>query len=212
MAPVPIPATVRHAAGYFGVLAALLSLAACTPALVTPAPDRAATWIAHRAQLTNLRGWELRGRIAVKLENDAFSATLHWRQDADAYILRVIAPLGRGTFELSGDATGVELRTADNRVFRATNPEALLQENLGWQLPVSGLRWWVRGLPRPGVATSRLDVNETGWLASLTQDGWAVQYEEHRAQGRLMLPGKMSLENGPVRVRLAVARWQAGVP
>lgn len=212
MAPVPARAVVRRTGRRICAVLTLLALAACAPQPVVTKPDRAATWVAHRAQLSGLRDWELRGRIAVKLEQDAFSATLHWRQAADAYNLRVIAPLGRGTFELSGDADGVELRTADNRVFRADNPEALLQENLGWQLPVSGLRWWVRGLPRPGVATTRLDVSEAGWLTALTQDGWAVQYEEQRAEGEVMLPGKLSLENGPVRVRLAVTVWQTGAP
>lgn len=189
-----------------------LLLSACARQPVAPPPDKASTWVAHRAQLSGVRAWDLRGRIAVKLERDAFSATLHWRQDGPRYTLRVIAPLGRGTFELAGTPEGVELRTADNRVLRAMDPEALLRENLGWELPVSGLRWWVRGLPRPGVATARLDVNDAGWLTALAQDGWSVTYQEHSAESALMLPAKMSLENGPVRVRLVIAQWGSGAP
>lgn len=212
MAHLPARAATRMIPVRLCLLFIVVLLGACARQPVAPPPDLASTWVAHRAQLTGMRTWELRGRIAVKLEHDAFSATLHWRQDGPRYSLRVIAPLGRGTFELTGTPDGVELRTADNRVLRAADAEALLRENLGWELPVSGLQWWVRGLPRPGVATARLDVTDAGWLAALAQQGWTVTYQEHRADASLMLPTKLSLENGPVRVRINVAEWRTGAP
>ena len=170
-------------------------------------PDRAALWGAHRAHLTELQDWQFRGRIAVWLEKDAWSATLYWRETRDTYTLRVIAPLGRGTFELSGTAAGVELHTADNRILRAADPDALLRDNLGWHLPVSGLRWWVRGLSHPGVSPGHLEINDKGMLDELTQDGWQVEYQEYRPGAEPVLPGRMSLKNGAVRVRLVISEW-----
>jgi outer membrane lipoprotein LolB len=172
-----------------------------------PQPDRAALWETHRARLATLQGWQFRGRIAVKLKQDAWSATLYWRETRDTYTLRVVAPLGRGTFELSGSAAGVELHTADNRILRAADAEALLRDNLGWQLPVSGLRWWVRGLPHPGAGTDHLGINASGMLDDLNQDGWRVEYQEYRPGGEPVLPGRLSLENGEVRVRLVISEW-----
>ena len=172
-----------------------------------PQPDRAALWDAHRAQLTGLQDWQFRGRIAVRLEKDAWSATLYWRETRDTYTLRVVAPLGRGTFELSGTAAGVELHTADNRILRAADAEALLRDNLGWQLPVSGMRWWVRGLPHPGASPDRLKVNDKGMLDELAQDGWQVEYQEYHPGAEPVLPGRMNLENGSVRVRLVISEW-----
>ncbi len=170
-------------------------------------PDRTSLWGAHHARLAGVQDWQFRGRIAVRLEKDAWSATLYWRETRDTYTLRVIAPLGRGTFELSGTAAGVELRTADNRILRADDPESLLRDNLGWDLPVSGLRWWVRGLPQPGAGPEQLGINEKGLLDDLTQDGWQVEYQEYRPGAEPVLPGRMSLENGSVRVRLVISEW-----
>ena len=170
-------------------------------------PDRAALWETHSARLAALQDWQFRGRIAVRLEKDAWSATLYWRETRDTYTLRVVAPLGRGTFELSGTAAGVELHTADNRILRAADPEALLRDNLGWQLPVSGMRWWVRGLPHPGTGTDHLGNNDRGMLDNLIQDGWQVDYQEYRPGGEPALPGRLSLENGSVRVRLVISEW-----
>ena len=189
------------------VLLALLLAACARQPVQIPQPDRTALWTAHRARLTGLQDWQFRGRIAVRLEKAAWSATLYWRETRDTYTLRVLAPLGRGTFELSGTAAGVELRTADNRVLRAVDPETLLRDSLGWYLPVSGLRWWVRGLPHPGAQPDHLGVNASGRLDDLIQDGWQVNYQEYRAQGDPVLPGKLSLENGAVRVRLVISEW-----
>jgi outer membrane lipoprotein LolB len=186
----------------------LLLLSACARQPVPPPVDRAAAWLAHRAQLAGLAQFELRGRIAVQLERDAWSATLHWRQHGDGYTLRVLAPLGRGAFELEGAAAGVTLRTADNRILRAADPEALLREYAGVDLPVAGLRWWIRGLPRPGAPASRLTVDAAGWLAALAQDGWTVDYEERRRHAALLLPAKLRLGNGAVRVRINVNEWR----
>lgn len=185
-----------------------LLLAACARQPVQlPEPDRAALWTVHSTRLAGLRDWRFRGRIAVRLAKEAWSATLDWRETLDTYTLRVLAPLGRGTFELSGTAAGVELRTADNRVLRAADAETLLRENLGWYLPVSGLRWWIRGLPHPGAKPDHLGVSDSGRLDDLIQDGWQVDYQEYRLQEEPVLPGKMSLENGAVRVRIVISEW-----
>lgn len=200
-------AQARRGAPALVVFIALLLTACARQPVQLPGPDRASLWSAHRASLAGLQDWRFRGRIGVRLEKEAWSATLSWRETRDTYTLRVIAPLGRGTFELSGTAAGVELRTADNRLLHAADPESLLRENLGWQLPVSGLRWWVRGLPRPGAKTDRLDVNDEGRVNGLVQDGWQVDYQDYRPHGELTLPGRLSLENGAVRVRIVVNEW-----
>ncbi len=189
------------------LLFALLLTACARQPVSPPRPDKAALWSAHSARLTAMHDWQFRGRIAVRLEKEAWSASLYWRETLDTYTLRVVAPLGRGTFELSGTVAGVEMRTADNRILRAADPETLMRDNLGWQLPVSGLRWWVRGLPRPGVKSEQLGVNADGRLDNLIQDGWQVDYQEYRSKGNPVLPGKLSLENGPVRVRLLIGEW-----
>jgi len=189
------------------IVVMLTMLAGCAGQPAQQQADRTALWSAHSARLTGLNDWQFRGRIAVRLQNDAWSATLFWRETRDTYTLRVIAPLGRGTFELTGTAAGVELHTADNRILRAADAETLLRDNLGWQLPVSGMRWWVRGLPQPGAEPEHMEINARGLLDKLAQDGWQVEYQEYRPGAEPVLPRRMSLENGDVRVRLVISEW-----
>ncbi|MND01335.1 Outer-membrane lipoprotein LolB precursor [compost metagenome] len=64
----------------------------------------------------------------------------------------------------------------------------------------------MRGLPHPGK-TEHLGINDQGRLDGLTQDGWQVEYQEYRPGDEPVLPGRMSLENGNLRVRLVISEW-----
>jgi outer membrane lipoprotein LolB len=192
------------------LLVAALVLSSCARLLPSPDIDRVAGWEAHRAKLAALDHWRLQGRIAVRVEQEGWTATLHWIQDGGDYRLRVMAPLSRGSVEISGSESGVMLRTGENEEVYAENPEALLAEALGWQLPLSGLAWWIRGLPGPHSRPERMTLDEFGRLSVLRQDGWNVLLERYTSAGGYDLPGRLTLENHELRLRLAVSSWEVG--
>ena len=43
------------------------------------------------------------------------------------------------------------LQTSDGKRYNAASPEQLLAEQWGFHLPVSNMKYWVRGLPVPGI-------------------------------------------------------------
>jgi len=176
---------------------------------VAPVPDatRAQDWEVRRARLYELQNWRLTGRVAFQLEREAWSATLHWQQRNGEYVLRVIAPLGRGSFELTGSDSGVMLRTADNRLLHADDAQALLRQNLGWELPVSGLFYWIRGLPEPTQSADTIRFDEKGRIHDLRQDGWEISYQSYESASGYELPGKMTLQNDRLRLRLTIRDW-----
>src|SRR3972149_5389831 len=81
--------------------------------------------------------------------------------------MRIMAPLSQGTFELRGDDRSVALRTPENETLTATDPQALMQQNLGWSLPVAGLKYWVRGIPAPGSPARQLRLFASATLFDL---------------------------------------------
>ena len=105
-------------------------------------------WRAHKEQLSNLDGWQINGKVGIR-----------------APVIRAVVPCSgcnAGTTTTSawpapGSRGGTPDRTprrrgpevANQGRYEAPSPEALLEEQLGWQLPVSHLVWWVRGLPAP---------------------------------------------------------------
>lgn len=183
----------------------LVTLAGC--ATPPAGPDFSAGWPRHQALLQELREWRVSGRIAIRHEQEGWNATLHWRQKGEEYVMRLSAPLGRGTVELSGSEAGVSMRTADNRLLHADTPELLMQDNLGWHVPLRGLSFWVRGLPEPGSQPEDMSFDASGRIQDLRQNGWHVSYERYLSEGSYELPGKMTLENRELRVRLVINDW-----
>jgi outer membrane lipoprotein LolB len=101
----------------------------------------------------------------------------------------------------------VSLEVANQGRYDAPNPEVLLEEQLGWKLPVSNLAWWVRGLPAPD-SKSRLTLDGDSRLASLEQDGWKVDYTTYTQQNGFWLPERIKLSGTDLDVTLVIKIWQ----
>jgi outer membrane lipoprotein LolB len=183
----------------------LLSACATRPPAPTPAPK--AAWLQHRASLSSLDHWQVRGRVAIRRGNDGWSAEFDWRQRADSYRIRLWGPFGQGGLEVHGDGKGVWLQRRDAAPVYAHNVDRLLQQETGWQLPVQGLREWLLGLPVSGQP-SVMRWDEGGRLYTLNQDGWQIDYRRYRDVGERELPDRLQLQRDSVRVKVVVDKWQ----
>lgn len=146
------------------------------------------------------------GRIAVRDGNESWHANILWEQTPERYAISVIAPLGGGTFQLEGDRRRVVLRTPEDGVYVAGDPDSLMAEVLGLQIPVSGMRYWILGIPHPGAATE-YDLDPWGRLKMLRQSKWVVDFLRYRESGEHELPDKVFMRNDRFEVRLVVSEW-----
>lgn len=166
-----------------------------------------AQWKAHKEQVAALDGWQIAGKVGIRAPRDSGSGTLFWLQRRDYYDIRLSGPLGRGAARLTGHPGAITLEVANQGRYEAESPEALLEEQLGWRLPVSHLQWWVRGLPAPD-RRSRLTLDGKSHLASLEQDGWQVQYLSYVEQNGFTLPERIKLKGADLDVTLVIKDWQ----
>ena len=84
----------------------------------------------------------------------------------------------------------------------------MLEDAVGWSLPISGLDFWVRGLPHPRTAFSRR-LDSKGRARSIRQDGWDIIYRDYRpAPDGLQLPRRMRLVDDAVTFKLVIEHWQ----
>ncbi len=193
---------------YRGIVAAglaLVLLGGCaTVPLTPPAPG---PWAERRAALAGLERWTLSGRIGVSQGHQAWSGSLRWVQDGPRYRVDLVGPLGQGRLGITGDEGGVVVRAADGEIYTDDDPDALVRRLTGLEVPLSGLRYWVRGLPQPD-RPSRLQGDSQGRLTRLDQGGWRVEYPRYRQVATLDLPTLVRADQGELKVRLAVERWQ----
>ena len=175
----------------------------------TVSSDRDTAWQAHARDLARFQTWSMVGSLVVRAKGDSSRVTLRWRQTHAAYNVRITALLGVGLFELEGSEAGVEARFADGRRVRAKSPEALLEGEVGWSVPLAGLRYWMVGAPSPGSTDAMMVLDSEGRLARLEQSGWTVLYEKYRTLDGLALPERIRFSNGSVEGTVVVRRWKA---
>lgn len=195
---------------FLSVLILATAVAGCAEISPVPVGQEAdqSAWERHQKIINDLDLWTITGRVAVQTGEEGWSATLYWQQDRENYTMRFIAPLGQGTYQLNGDNRQVSLITADNKHFQASDPEDLLMDNLGWSVPVHGLRYWVRGVPEPGIETENIIIDEQGRMTDLQQSGWRISISRYTEQDGTDLPGKLFMSNDRFKLRIVVQDWK----
>jgi len=191
------------------LIIALLFLSACAVQPPVPVPDYQTQqqWQIHQNALTGLTLWTLTGRMSVQMENEGWSASLHWQQISDDYRLRIIAPFGRGTVEISGNSDTVRLQTAENEIFEDADVELLIRQNLGWEIPVAALVYWIKGLPEPDTDITTLIIDNQGRASDLIQSDWTIKYERYTTSSGLQVPTRITLQREGLQLRLNISRW-----
>jgi outer membrane lipoprotein LolB len=186
------------------VYATAVSLTSGCAAMSMKSEKSRLAWEARRELLSRLDQFTLQARVS---SGGVFGVkgNLHWRQQGDAFDLRVAGPFGVGAASITGRGRQVQIRTAKG-TFETDNPEADLQERLGWTFPLTHLRYWVLGTPAPGSG-AEVDFDRHGRLTRLEQDDWTLEVDEYQAVGTLELPRKFEVANSEVRIKVVVDAW-----
>jgi outer membrane lipoprotein LolB len=168
-------------------------------------PQDLAQQAAREALLAGQAQWSLEGRIAVSGGGDGGSGQLRWTQAGAETVFEMRAPVSRQTWRLTASPGSVRLDGLDGGPRTGDDAEALLRSELGWNLPLSNLASWVRGMRGPGPARVQLDAD--GLPAAIEQHGWRIEYRAWDRSTDPALPSRVFASRGDQRVRLAVSHW-----
>lgn len=190
------------------LLLPLLVVGCAAPVRVPPA-DADLAWQSRQQHLTKMNDWRLNGRLAITRGSEAWHLKVNWRQKQNGYVIFLSGPFGAGQVKLTGNPEGVVLRDAERHAYYAREPETLLYEHTGVLMPVTGLRYWIVGLPDPGKNhTSQTRLDPYGRLAELQQRDWTVRFPEYVAVKQYELPERLLIQSEDIEVRLVVDDWQ----
>lgn len=200
MHPVPL-------LGRGGPLLVLLTLLASCATPPTPLVANPAAWQARQTALSALSHWRTAGRIGVVSGQDGWHANFQWEQQSPDYRIDLSGPLGQGRVVVQGAADTVSVQTQDGQRWSAADADTVLEQSLGVQLPVNGLRYWIRGLPAPGSTPPQLQTDAQGRLTRLEQNGWIIEYASYTTVGSLELPGRITARRSDLSVKLLIEQW-----
>jgi outer membrane lipoprotein LolB len=183
-----------------------LSSCVTTPSTIAP-QNQSLAWDARVQTLSSVQNWDLNALIAIRAHSDANSASLHWQQNKQHYSISLFGPLGTNSFVLTGEPGKVTLQNPKGQKFSASTPELLLAEQTGWQLPVSYLQYWIRGLPVPNLAAEK-QFDTYHHLTELMQQGWKVQFLRYTSTNQVDLPSKIFINSSDLSVKIIISQWQ----
>lgn len=182
----------------YGLLLALaLSLSACSFAPEKPIESYRLAAMQH---LQKQNGWHFEGRLALVDERDSISASISWRHQGERDDIELTGPLAQGRVAISVTADGVVVDDGENRQEYVGAVDAVVAEQLGVDMPVDALKFWVLGVNDPRQSF----VEQEG---GFVQGGWLVRFREMQRVNAELLPRKITAEKDKTRIKLIVDQW-----
>ncbi len=172
-------------------------------------------WPQHQAQVQAINIWKATGKLAVKTPDDGGSVTLRWQQQNAEYYIDLNGPFGQGNISIEGAPGHVTFSGGDKPSQSAKTAEELLLKNTGWNIPLTQLAYWVRGLPDPSTKLSHFTPNAQGLIGELEQAGWKISYGDYintqSSSEVIAMPSRITAEyNKEIRLTLLIRAWQLG--
>lgn len=198
----------------FSYLLVLLFLSGCTAAFK---PVTAVNQSANDAKLIALTHWELKGRMAFKSQQESVSAYVRWVQNKQNFSLTLTNVIGVTILSLSFDGSIATL-DVDGEQYTHTDPQQLLFDVSGWEIPVNRLSYWVKGL---AAATDKTRRTSDGLVTQITsavshqnnrtnpQALWKVDFGQYAQEKGIVLPRNLTISQNlhAVSIKLKINEW-----
>jgi len=181
-----------------------------TTPVTKPGVGNQAAYDDRAENIASVSSWNLVGRISLDDGEDGGSGRLQWVVKDDHSTLDFHGAMGRGAWQLEIEPGGAALRLADGSEHFADGVDALVQQQIGWPIPVKALQWWVRGLAAPGTIDAQ-QLGADGLLTSLAQFGWQIDFNRYASDAGVAMPVRLDARQNDYRVKLAIGRWHLPV-
>ncbi len=155
-----------------------------------------------------LDAFQLAGSISVRVEKESFPGRVRWTHEPSRDELWFYSPVGTAVAHLVQTPEGALLVDEKGQEHRAATLESLASGVLGWDLPLQGLPYWVRGLPWPAGDAAQVERDAQGRAVALQQSGWKITYLAWFGDGPEALPARLDVVGARLRLKLAVQRWE----
>jgi len=189
-----------------GLVALLQACASAPPSKPIKNEVSQDLYLQHLKNLAVIDQFTLKGRIGVQSNGEGFSGSLNWQHDNLNDDISLYSPFGGQVASIKKTSGKVTLEDAKGNIVSAPDAETLTQITLGWKLPLAGLADWSLGRPVKGDVQSII-WNEFGYLTSLKQDEWHIEYQDYSNNNGLFLPNKILLKSKQVNLKLLVEQW-----
>lgn len=197
----PFPGSLRRLLGV-SLLLSILAGCAVQPDAIPPAD-----WDAHQQSLQQLSHYQAKGKLGYK-GTQRFGANLLWRSAPQNDHLLLTNFLGKTLLKLDATPIRATLISHDGQTHQGTNASLLIQQLTDINLPVEQMRDWLIGLPTAADTYQLNSNNQVAYLAKrIDNQLWQLDYNEYDYSVTPVLPKRMVLSRGDVRITLVIHEW-----
>ena len=121
----------------------------------------------------------------------------------------LLNPLGQTAARIFSNTQGdAKIATLDNgdKHYQDADAESLMEQVLGWHLPLNGLHHWVLGMANPETS-AQIERDDTGRITVLHQSGWEVRYLKYADAKLDSLPSRLQLNHEDLQIQLLIDEW-----
>ncbi|MCK9282959.1 MAG: lipoprotein insertase outer membrane protein LolB [Rhodocyclaceae bacterium] len=176
-------------------------LAGALLVLLTACGTLRPTAVPERPERGAIAAFSIEGRLSLRQGERPYAAHIAWRHDPASDEIFITGPLGQGIAELSRNAGGAKLVTADRKTTTAADWTALAEELLGVPLPLSGMAHWIAG----EASASAWD--DLGRPLKAQEAGWNIDYLDYEVARPDALPVLVELRRDDIEVRIRIDEW-----
>lgn len=187
---------------FAAVLILCVVIAGC--AVREPRPEGA--WAEERLAFFESRSeWAVSGRAALRDGRRGGQLSFAWEAEGEHHTIDLKTVTGGKRWRLRFGPGYAELEGSDVGFMIDERPEPLVEAAVGWPIPVSQLKDWIRGLVSD--QSERVSFAGDGTIESLSGESWGLVYRRYDSFDGVLMPVLLEAESDPYRVRLAMRDW-----
>jgi len=184
----------------------VLLITACVSKPVTRVEN---DWQLRQQQINAIKQWQVKGRIGINAPKQKNSANFRWQHESKQQHFLLYGTFGTSYADLKQTEQNATLILSDKEVYQSHDVEQMLLEVLGHPLPIKHMEYWILGLAYPYEGND-LTFDALGYLQKVQYKQWTISYKNYRPYPSfesLYMPGKITITDGIVTLKLSVREW-----
>lgn len=115
------------------------------------------------------QNFDISGRFNVKQPDQSSYGNFSWVKQGDNEVLSFKTPLGQTVAQITIES-GIPTLTKDGETYTGDDFDDVMDENLGFTMPMNYLHFWIQGVPVPNEPVTK-QLHD-----GFVQLGWNVEY------------------------------------
>ena len=146
------------------------------------------------------QSWYFSGRLALSNKTNSMIVSINWQHSLQQDKIELAGPFGIGRTVLLVRGNIVIVEKEGKQLEYYGDVDHLVSTQLGIDIPLNALKYWVLGLPHPEIPYY-LTKNGFG------QSHWQVNYQKMQSVDSYSLPRKIQIKKQDNQLKLIINHW-----